>query len=66
MLRLEEAVQIVNCNGTVMDEYDKPSEAAERLRIRMVPLSHFYKDGFLLVAFPTRDRQAEEDYRSNS
>ncbi|KHN22321.1 Thioredoxin-like 4, chloroplastic [Glycine soja] len=39
-----------------MDEYDEQSEVADRLRIRAVPLFHFYKDGVLLEAFPTRDK----------
>ncbi|KAG6534144.1 hypothetical protein ZIOFF_008028 [Zingiber officinale] len=30
---------------------------AERLRIRAVPLFHFYKNGVLLEAFPTRDKE---------
>ncbi|XP_058786203.1 thioredoxin-like 4, chloroplastic [Vicia villosa] len=41
----------------VIDEYDEESEVADRLRIRAVPLFHFYKDGKLLEAFPTRDKE---------
>ncbi|KAL0314852.1 UNVERIFIED_CONTAM: Thioredoxin-like 4, chloroplastic [Sesamum angustifolium] len=41
----------------VLDEYDEQSEVAERLRIRTVPLFHFYKNGVLLEAFPTRDKE---------
>ncbi|KAI4389539.1 hypothetical protein MLD38_001755 [Melastoma candidum] len=41
----------------VMDEYDEQSETAERLRIKAVPLFHFYKNGVLLEAFPTRDKE---------
>lgn len=40
----------------VIDEYEEQSEVAERLRIKAVPLFHFYKDGVLLEAFPTRDK----------
>lgn len=41
----------------VIDEYDEQSEVAERLRIKAVPLFHFYKDGVLVEAFPTRDKE---------
>ncbi|RZS25719.1 hypothetical protein BHM03_00058966 [Ensete ventricosum] len=46
----------------VIDEYDEQSEVAERLRVKMefmqsVPLFHFYKNGVLLEAFPTRDKE---------
>ncbi|KAF8030537.1 hypothetical protein BT93_E2848 [Corymbia citriodora subsp. variegata] len=41
----------------VIDEYDEQSEVAERLRIKAVPLFHFYKNGVLLEAFPTRDKE---------
>lgn len=41
----------------VIDEYDEQSEVADRLRIKAVPLFHFYKDGVLLEAFPTRDKE---------
>ncbi|KAL6995514.1 hypothetical protein U1Q18_048692 [Sarracenia purpurea var. burkii] len=40
----------------VIDEYDEQSEVAERLRIKAVPLFHFYKNGVLVEAFPTRDK----------
>ncbi|GFS33231.1 thioredoxin superfamily protein [Actinidia rufa] len=41
---------------SVIDEYDEQSEVADRLRIKAVPLFHFYKNGVLLEAFPTRDK----------
>ncbi|GAB4852148.1 hypothetical protein Ancab_016338 [Ancistrocladus abbreviatus] len=46
-----------SASHSVMDEYDEQSEVAEELRIKVVPLFHFYKDGVLLEAFPTRDRE---------
>ncbi|XP_078432424.1 thioredoxin superfamily protein [Wolffia australiana] len=48
--------QIIFLKHNVMDEYDEQTEVAERLRIRSVPLFQFYKDGVLLEAFPTRDK----------
>ncbi|KAK9270760.1 hypothetical protein L1049_026343 [Liquidambar formosana] len=51
----EDAVIFLKHN--VIDEYDEQSEVAERLRIKTVPLFHFYKDGVLLEAFPTRDKE---------
>ncbi|XP_057428388.1 thioredoxin-like 4, chloroplastic [Lotus japonicus] len=47
---------VIFLKHNVIDEYDEESEVAERLRIRAVPLFHFYKDGILLEAFPTRDK----------
>ncbi|KAL2346407.1 hypothetical protein Fmac_000407 [Flemingia macrophylla] len=47
---------VIFLKHNVMDEYDEQSEVADRLRIRAVPLFHFYKDGVLLEAFPTRDK----------
>ncbi|KAF6139042.1 hypothetical protein GIB67_010768 [Kingdonia uniflora] len=41
----------------VINEYDEQSEVAERLRIKAVPLFHFYRDGVLLESFPTRDKE---------
>lgn len=41
----------------VIDEYDEQSEVAERLRIKTVPLFHFYKNGVLLESFATRDKE---------
>jgi thioredoxin-like negative regulator of GroEL len=43
--------------GQVIDEYDEQSEVAERLRIKVVPLFHFYKDGVLVESFATRDKE---------
>ncbi|XP_031123772.1 thioredoxin-like 4, chloroplastic [Ipomoea triloba] len=48
---------VVFLKHNVLDEYDEQSEVAERLRIRSVPLFHFYKNGVLLEAFPTRDKE---------
>ncbi|XP_072984487.1 thioredoxin-like 4, chloroplastic isoform X1 [Typha latifolia] len=48
---------VVFLKHNVIDEYDEQSEVAERLRIKVVPLFHFYKDGVLLEAFPTRDKE---------
>ncbi|PNY03955.1 thioredoxin-like 4 chloroplastic-like, partial [Trifolium pratense] len=48
---------VIFLKHNVIDEYDEESEVAERLRIRAVPLFHFYKDGKLLEAFPTRDKE---------
>ena len=41
----------------VIDEYDEQSEVADRLRIKIVPLFHFYKDGALVESFATRDKE---------
>ncbi|GFP91732.1 thioredoxin-like 4 chloroplastic [Phtheirospermum japonicum] len=49
--------QVIFLKHNVIDEYDEQSEVAERLRIRTVPLFHFYKNGVLLEAFPTRDKE---------
>lgn len=49
--------EVVFLKHNVIDEYDEQSEVAERLRIRAVPLFHFYKNGVLLEAFPTRDKE---------
>lgn len=48
---------VIFLKHNVIDEYDEQSEVAERLRIKAVPLFHFYKDGILLEAFPTRDKE---------
>ncbi|BBM98059.1 hypothetical protein MPTK1_1g10500 [Marchantia polymorpha subsp. ruderalis] len=40
----------------VVDEYDEQSDVADRLRIKVVPLFHFYKDGVLVESFPTREK----------
>lgn len=48
---------VVFLKHNVLVEYDERSEVAERLRIRSVPLFQFYKDGVLLEAFATRDKE---------
>ncbi|KAF9622534.1 hypothetical protein IFM89_031938 [Coptis chinensis] len=48
---------VIFLKHNVMDEYDEQSEVAERLRIKAVPLFHFYKNRILLEAFPTRDKE---------
>lgn len=48
---------VIFLKHNVIDEYDEPSETSERLRIKAVPLFHFYKDGVLLEAFATRDKE---------
>lgn len=48
---------VIFLKHNVLDEYDEQSETADRLRIRTVPLFHFYKNGVLLEAFPTRDKE---------
>ncbi|XVE55900.1 hypothetical protein DITRI_Ditri03aG0194200 [Diplodiscus trichospermus] len=53
----DEEAAVIFLKHNVLDEYDEQSEVAERLRIRAVPLFHFYKNGVLLEAFPTRDKE---------
>ncbi|KMS95245.1 hypothetical protein BVRB_010610 isoform B [Beta vulgaris subsp. vulgaris] len=53
----DDDVPVIFLKHNVMDEYDEQSEVAERLRIKTVPLFHFYKNGTLLEAFPTRDKE---------
>ncbi|KAL4277877.1 hypothetical protein GQ457_03G039420 [Hibiscus cannabinus] len=53
----DEDADVIFLKHNVLDEYDEQSEVAERLRIRAVPLFHFYKSGVLLEAFPTRDKE---------
>ncbi|CAM9002270.1 unnamed protein product [Rhodiola kirilowii] len=48
---------VIFLKHNVIDEYDEPSETSERLRIKAVPLFHFYKNGILLESFDTRDKQ---------
>lgn len=48
---------VVFLKHNVIDEYDEQSEVADRLRIKAVPLFHFYKDGVLVESFPTRDKE---------
>lgn len=47
---------VIFLKHNVMDEYEERSEVAESLKIKVVPLFHFYKDGILVDAFPTRDK----------
>ncbi|GAB2228323.1 hypothetical protein Droror1_Dr00010158 [Drosera rotundifolia] len=53
----DEEVPIIFLKHNVMDEYDEQSEVAERLRIKVVPLFHFYKGGVLVESFATRDKE---------
>lgn len=53
----DQEAPVIFLKHNVMDEYDEQSEVAERLRIRAVPLFHFYKNGVLLEAFATRDKE---------
>ncbi|KDP38336.1 hypothetical protein JCGZ_04261 [Jatropha curcas] len=53
----DEEAAVIFLKHNVIDEYDEQSEVAERLRIKTVPLFHFYKNGVLLEAFPTRDKE---------
>ncbi|KAJ0025161.1 hypothetical protein Pint_08778 [Pistacia integerrima] len=53
----DEEAPAIFLKHNVIDEYDEQSEVAERLRIKTVPLFHFYKNGVLLEAFPTRDKE---------
>ncbi|CAA2953866.1 thioredoxin-like 4, chloroplastic [Olea europaea var. sylvestris] len=48
---------VIFLKHNVLDEYDEQTDVADRLRIRSVPLFHFYKNGVLLEAFPTRDKE---------
>ncbi|KAL6899267.1 hypothetical protein ACP4OV_005925 [Aristida adscensionis] len=47
---------VVFLKHNVIDEYDELSEVAERLRIKVVPLFQFYKDGEMVESFATRDK----------
>ncbi|KAG9450988.1 hypothetical protein H6P81_010953 [Aristolochia fimbriata] len=53
----DQEAPVIFLKHNVIDEYDEQSEVAERLRIKTVPLFHFYKKGTLLEAFPTRDKE---------
>ncbi|KAK9096926.1 hypothetical protein Sjap_022423 [Stephania japonica] len=53
----DQEAAVIFLKHNVIDEYDEQSEVAERLRIKSVPLFHFYKNGVLLEAFPTRDKE---------
>lgn len=48
---------IIFLKHNVMDEYDEQTDVADRLRIKKVPLFHFYKNGVLLEQFATRDKE---------
>lgn len=52
----DKEASVIFLKHNVMDEYEEQSEVAERLKIKAVPLFHFYKDGKLVDAFPTRDK----------
>lgn len=47
---------VIFLKHNVMDEYEEQSDIAEKFRIKVVPLFHFYKDGELVESFPTRDK----------
>ncbi|GAQ92843.1 hypothetical protein KFL_011640010 [Klebsormidium nitens] len=47
---------VVFLKHNVMNEYDEQSDIAEDLRIKVVPLFHFYKGGKLVDSFATRDK----------
>ncbi|KAL1201966.1 Thioredoxin-like 4 [Cardamine amara subsp. amara] len=53
----DQEAPVIFLKHNVMDEYEEQSEVAERLRIKSVPLFHFYKNGVLLEAFATRDKE---------
>ncbi|KAL4583555.1 hypothetical protein LXL04_008133 [Taraxacum kok-saghyz] len=53
----DDEAPVIFLKHNVIDEYDEQSDIAERLRIKTVPLFHFYKNGVLLEAFPTRDKE---------
>eukprot|EP01018_Ginkgo_biloba_P029033 Gb_18396 [translate_table: standard] len=52
----DKEASVVFLKHNVMDEYEEQSEVAEHLKIKVVPLFHFYRDGELVEAFPTRDK----------
>lgn len=47
---------VIFVKHNVVNEYDEQSDIAERLRIKIVPLFHFYKNGKLVASFATRDK----------
>ncbi|XXG60977.1 hypothetical protein AAC387_Pa04g2745 [Persea americana] len=53
----DQEAPVIFLKHNVIDEYDEQSEVAERLRIKAVPLFHFYKNGVLLEAFATTDKE---------
>ncbi|KAI5063463.1 hypothetical protein GOP47_0022010 [Adiantum capillus-veneris] len=52
----DDEAAVIFLKHNVMDEYEEQSEVAEELKIKVVPLFHFYKDGQLLESFPTREK----------
>eukprot|EP00250_Pteridium_aquilinum_P008341 c17865_g1_i1 orf=136-846(+) len=52
----DDEAAVVFLKHNVMDEYEEQSEVAEELKIKVVPLFHFYKNGQLLESFPTREK----------
>ncbi|CAD6250622.1 unnamed protein product [Miscanthus lutarioriparius] len=53
----DDGAPVVFLKHNVIDDYDEQSEVADRLRIKIVPLFHFYKDGALVESFATRDKE---------
>ncbi|CAL5057591.1 unnamed protein product [Urochloa decumbens] len=53
----DDGAPVVFLKHNVIDEYDEQSEVADRLRIKVVPLFHFYKDGMIVESFATRDKE---------
>ncbi|CAL4887184.1 unnamed protein product [Urochloa decumbens] len=53
----DDGAPVVFLKHNVIDEYDEQSEVADRLRIKVVPLFHFYKDGVMVESFATRDKE---------
>jgi len=47
---------VIFLKHNVMDEYEEQSEVAEKFKIKVVPLFHFYKGGELVESFPTREK----------
>ncbi|KAG0620376.1 hypothetical protein M758_4G211300 [Ceratodon purpureus] len=47
---------VVFLKHNVFDEYEEQSDIADKFRIKVVPLFHFYKGGELVESFPTRDK----------
>ncbi|GJP52558.1 hypothetical protein CLOM_g11660 [Closterium sp. NIES-68] len=47
---------VIFLKHNVMDDYDEQSDIAEALRIKVVPLFHFYMHKNLVESFPTREK----------
>ncbi|CAI7741196.1 unnamed protein product [Closterium sp. NIES-53] len=47
---------VIFLKHNVMDDYDEQSDIAEALRIKVVPLFHFYIHKTLVESFPTREK----------